>query len=174
MCVGGELFPLESYEKKFHRPDLVAKALRGEPIGDQPSLPTDRTPPKVGLEIHESAPESVTVNVTAAAGSSAASIVGVRVTVDGRDIAPKRGAGIVRKRVAEGKIVFLATVDFPPGKQNALVAALVTDDFGLQSDPAQLLVQQPVKSQPVPSTLYVLTWASADTKFSTQFGLLPR
>ena len=101
----------------------MAKALRGQPISDQPALPTDRTPPNVGLNIEEMVPQSVTVKVTATPGSPTAGIVGIRVTVDGRDIAPQRGAGIVRKRIADGKVAFLATVDFPPGKQDALVAA---------------------------------------------------
>ena len=109
------------------------------------------------MEIQESAPESVTMKVTASAGSESARITGVRLTVDGRDLAPKRGASIVRRRIAEGKIAFVATVDFPPGKQNALIAAMVTDDLGLQSDPVQLLVLRPVEAQPVPSKLYVLT-----------------
>jgi len=31
--VGDQLFPAEAYEKQFHRPDLVQKALRGESVG---------------------------------------------------------------------------------------------------------------------------------------------
>jgi len=155
--VGNQLFPLESYEKTFHRPDLVAKALRGMAIEGEPSLPTDRTPPKVGIEIEETSPDSVTVKVTATAGSESAGIVAVRVTVDGRDLPPNRGKSIIRKRAAEGKVAFRATVDFPPGKKNALIAAMVTDDYGLQSDPVQLFVDRPVKPEQVPNTLYVLT-----------------
>jgi len=155
--VGGELFPLESYEKQFHRPDLVAKALRGEPLGDVPSLPADRTPPKVGLQVEETARNSVTIRITAEAGSPKAAIVGIRVTVDGRDLPPKRGEGIVRRSVGQGKAAFRAVVDFPPGKPNALLAAMVTDALGLQSDPVLLLVERPAPPENVTSNLYVLT-----------------
>ena len=72
--VGNQLFPLESYEKTFHRPDLVIKALRGMAIEGEPSLPTDRTPPKVSIETEETSPDSVTVRVTATAGSEAAAV----------------------------------------------------------------------------------------------------
>ena len=67
--IDGRLFPLESYEKKFYRPDLVTRALDGQSIGDQPTLPVDRTPPQVSLEIEETRPESITVKVVATAGS---------------------------------------------------------------------------------------------------------
>lgn len=50
--VGEQLFPVEQYEAQFKRPDLVARALRGEPVGAElPSISSRRTPPVVTLEV---------------------------------------------------------------------------------------------------------------------------
>ncbi|NUQ63640.1 MAG: caspase family protein [Pirellulales bacterium] len=153
--ISGDLFPLELYEKTFHRPDLVGRAARGLPIDDQPVLP-QRTPPEVGLKIEAASDNSVTVSITATAGDPSGRIAMVRVTVDGREIAPQQAKSIVRERLTGRSAIFRATVDFPPGKEKALVSAVVSDDLGLRSAPACLQVQRPGTAEDVKHALYVL------------------
>jgi hypothetical protein len=154
--VGDKVFPVELYESRFGRPDLVARAFRGQDIGDQPAVPGDRTPPTVALELDEAQADSARVRATVTLGAANATIQSLRITVDGRDITAERAQAIARDRPQGRSVVYRATVDFPPGRDSALVAAKATDDFGLGSATAELRVQRPGAAPPVRSTLYVL------------------
>jgi WD40 repeat protein len=154
--IGEALFPLEQYERRFHRPDLVTQALRGEPLDEQPPVPAGRTPPRARIQMEDVTPEFVRVKVTAAGGSQDAKIAAIRITVDGRDLPPDQARNIVRRAGDDGTVEFEARVEFFPGRQKALVAAMVTDDFGLQSDPAPLVADRPGQTAWAPVQLYVL------------------
>jgi len=44
--LGDEIYPAERFEEQFKRPDLVARALRGEPLpANAPVLTTRKVPP---------------------------------------------------------------------------------------------------------------------------------
>jgi uncharacterized caspase-like protein len=72
---------------------------------------------------------------------------------------------LVRKRFEGRTATYRAVVDFPPGKQEATVAAVATDDAGLQSPLATARIQRPVKADSVRGTLYVLTVGISHYKF---------
>jgi hypothetical protein len=154
--VGNKVFPVELYEKRFGRPDLVARAFRGQDIGEQPAVPGDRTPPAVALELDEAQADSARIRATVTLGAANAAVDSLRLTVDGRDILAERARAVARDLPRGRSVVYRATVDFAPGRDSALVAAVATDDFGLRSEPAELRVQRPGAAPPVRSALYVL------------------
>ena len=154
--IANEVFPVELYEKRFHRPDLVARAVRGEKLENVPVIPGDHTPPRVTLQTEHVDRESVTVKAVATAGSSQAKVTSVRVLVDGRDIAPVKTEGLARENADGPTTVFRGKILFPPGKSTAVVAAIATDEFGLQSDPAVAQIVRPGSAEAVQRDLYLL------------------
>jgi len=150
------LYPLELYEQRFRRPDLVGRAVRGLPVGDEPPLPSDRTPPRVSLETEEASEQRVTVKATAEAGVESGRIVDVHWTVDGRPLSTRKTRDIVRVGSGEGRAVYRAMIDFPPGKATAVVAAVAVDDFGLSSPRARLTITCPSPPPAARGTLWVL------------------
>ncbi len=154
--LGKVLYALELYEQRFRRPDLVGRAMRGLPIGDQPPLPSDRTPPQVKLETEESSEQRAVVKATAEPSVASGRIVEVRWTVDGRPLSGQKTRDIVRVEAGEGRAVYRATIDFAPGKPSAVVAAVAVDDFGLSSPRAKLTVTCPNPAALPRATLWVL------------------
>jgi WD40 repeat protein len=163
--IGNQVFPLELYESRFFRPDLVMRALPGASVESEPPLPVDRTPPRVAIEIESTSPQSAAIQITAEAGSEKAAIASVRVTVDGRDMSSQRVRDLVRKRFEGRTAIYRAVVNFPAGKQDALVAAVASDDAGLQSHPATARIQRPVPAEAVRGGLYVLVVGVSRYKF---------
>lgn len=154
--VKGQRFPLELYEKRFHRPDLVAQALRGVALADEPELPADRIPPQVQLELERVSGDQAMVQAIARPGTDNAKIISIRLTVDGRDLATQRTRDLVRIRTEDRRAIFRATVDLPAGKQRSLITAVVADDFGLESLPSLLTVERTGKPQAAEGSLRVL------------------
>jgi hypothetical protein len=154
--LGTKLYALELYEQRFRRPDLVGRAMRGLPVGDEPPLPSDRTPPRVSLESEETSGQRVTVKATAEVGAESGRIVDVRWTVDGRPLSTLKTRDIVRVESGERRSVYRAIIDFPPGKASAVVAAVAIDDFGLASPRARLTVTCPAPAPAARGSLYVL------------------
>jgi hypothetical protein len=164
--IANEVFPVELYEKQFHRPDLVARAVRGERIENVPVIPGDHIPPRVTLQTESADRESVTLKAVATAGSPRARVQSVRVLVDGRDIAPAMAEGIARDNAEGPTTVFRCTVRFPPGKPTAVIAAIASDEFGLQSDPAVTQIVRPGPAEAVKRDLYVLSVGVSQYKVS--------
>ena len=154
--LGGKLYPLELYEQRFRRPDLVGRAMRGLPAGDQPPLPSDRTPPRVSLEAEEASGLRVTVKATAEAGGASGRIVDVRWTVDGRPLSTQKTRDLVRVENGDRRSVYRAMIDFPPGKAAAVVAAVAVDDLGLTSPRTRLTITCPSPPPAARGSLYVL------------------
>jgi hypothetical protein len=150
--IGGEVFPVELYENRFRRPDLVAKALRGEKILEKDVVPGTHKPPRLIIEVQKSEASQVTFEGLAETGSEDARIDSIRVFVDGRDLA----TNVERADKSEGRTVFSGQINFPPGKTRAVVAAVVTDEYGLKSLPAAMTIVRPGPATPVERTLYVL------------------
>ncbi|MFO0816352.1 MAG: caspase family protein [Pirellulales bacterium] len=163
--IGEQVFPLELYEKQFHRPDLVSRVLRGLPIDGQATVPADRTPPQVTVEVESQEGAETVVKVTARPGGPKASIADIRVLVGGRDLGPERKRNIVREQATGPVAVFRATVDVPPGRKEAAVAAVATDDLGLQSEPAFITVRRAGEIDPASRKLYVLAVGVSKYKF---------
>jgi WD40 repeat protein len=164
--IGNQVYPLGLYEAKFCRPDLITQALRGESIDDQQRVPADRTPPQVTIEVESTLERSATVQVTARPGAENGTVVSIRITVDGRDLSPERTRDLVRKKFEGHAVVYRTVVDFPPGKQEAVVAAVATDDVGLQSPVASTRIQRSAPAEAIPSTLYVLAVGVSRYKFA--------
>lgn len=164
--IGNQVYPLGLYEAKFCRPDLIARALQGGSIDDEQRVPSDRTPPQVTIEVESTVERSATVQVTARPGAENGTVVSVRVTIDGRDLSPERTRDLVRKKFDGKTMVYRTVVDFPPGKQEAVVAAVATDDVGLQSPVASTRIQRSTPVEAVPGTLYVLAVGVSRYKFA--------
>jgi WD40 repeat protein len=154
--VGEQLFPLELYEKRFDRPDLVSQAIRGGAISGQPSVPGGRTPPQVRLKVEQQTEEGVTVTAHAMAGGTEAKVVAVRFFVDGRDLPSQRTRDLVLVEQDAQTAVYRAVLAFPPGKPTASIDAVAVDDLGLESEPANLKVTRSIPPTRIPSTLHVL------------------
>jgi len=150
--IGGEVFPVELYENRFRRPDLVGKALRGEKILEKDVVPGAHKPPSLTIKVEKSEARHVTFEAQAEPGSEGTRIASIRVFLDGRDLATP----VEREDKGTGQTVFRGKVDFPPGKTRAVVAAVVTDAYGLKSLPAAMTIVRPGPATPVERTLYVL------------------
>lgn len=153
--LGTKLYALELYEQRFRRPDLVSRAMRGLPVADRP-LPPDRIPPRVSLQAEEAAAERVTVKAIAEPGAESGRIVDVHWTVDGRPLSTLKTRDIIRVEAGPRRSVYRATIDFPPGKATAVVAAVAVDDFGLFSPRARLTITSPKSAPAARGSLWVL------------------
>jgi hypothetical protein len=150
--IGGEVFPVELYENRFRRPDLVAKVLRGEKILEGDVVPGSHKPPSLTIRVEKSEARHISFEARAEAGSRGTRIASIRVFVDGRDLA----VPVEREDKGPDRALFRGKVDFPPGKTRAVVAAVVTDAYGLKSLPAAMSIVRPGPATPVERTLYVL------------------
>ena len=87
--VGEALYPVEQYARRFKRPDLVARALRGATLGGRlPVLTTESRPPRVTLNAaggkSEVQGDRLRVQIEAVPGTSERSIKRVELRVNGR------------------------------------------------------------------------------------------
>ena len=160
--IGGEVFPLELYQNRFHRPDLVSRALRGERLEQVEAISGAHKPPTLALAIGKTEAEYVILKATASPGSRAAHIQDVRIFVDGRDLTTVQESHITRGTASDRRMIFTAKVDFPPGKTRAVAAATVTDDFGLKSQPAVITIIRPGPATSVERRLFVLAVGVSD------------
>ena len=168
--IENEVFPLELYEKRFYRPDLVSLAVRGLTTDKTAAVPGSHKPPQVRLETEKVESDSVTIRATATAGSKEARVASLRVLVDGRDLAPEQAQGIAIEKAAGPQAIFRGKVNFPPGKATAVVAAVASDEFGLRSDPAVVQIVRPGPTEAVKRNLYVLTVGVSNYQ-NSQFNL---
>ena len=168
--IENEAFPLELYEKRFYRPDLVSLAVRGLTTDETAAVPGSHKPPRVRLETEKVESDSVTIRATATAGSKEARVASLRVLVDGRDLASEQAQGIAIEKAAGPQAIFRGKVNFPPGKATAVVAAVASDEFGLRSDPAVVQIVRAGPTEAVKRNLYVLAVGVSNYQ-NSQFNL---
>jgi hypothetical protein len=184
--VGDSLFPVEQYEGRFKRPDLVARALRGEEApADLPVISAKRTPPLVTLEIEggtvEVEGDSVKVRIVITPGAPEAAIKKVELRVNGRliDLQRAKSLTIASKSLTSASKGFVvvgqestvqrlegdasdnrlfvdATVALLPGEQEAKIIASVYDDQELRGDSQLVVLKRKATPTEVLSDLYVL------------------
>lgn len=152
--IAGQVFPLALYERPFHLPAEVARRLQGLPLGAPLEAANVIRPPIVELSSETETPDAVTVVGTAT--STAGRIVSARFYVDGRDLGEQEASSVTRTEAGDGKVGFRANVSFPPGKTKAVVAAMVTDETGVQSQPSVLTIVRPGPTTAVKRTLHLL------------------
>ena len=148
--IDGAVFPVELYENRFHRADLVSKILLGEKIEGLAAVPEKTKPPGAQLTLDKPEGRRVKFSVKATPDPSA-KIASVRVFIDGRDL--RTGT---RREDKGGSTFFHGELDFPPGKTIAVIAATATDDYGFQSVPDVVTLVLPGEAGRVERNLFVL------------------
>jgi WD40 repeat protein len=166
--VNGVLYPAERYLRRFRRPDLVRKALRGERIAAR-ALSNDDIPPAVRFTALKDGDlaQGDTLTVTVEARDDRA-VREVELLVNGRPLPPKaarpielggKPIGISSKegdpnhRLAQQ---FTFRVPLPVGAEEIRLRAVAYDTTDLGSDPVEVVLKR-VGAQPVPGRLYVLS-----------------
>jgi len=147
--LGDEIYPAERFEEQFKRPDLVARALRGEPLpANAPVLTTRKVPPMAQFLAPPdgSIVEGETVQVEVL-GMDDEKVTDIELFVNGRPISPaiRRGIAVVgEKPTDEGRYksvaTFRLTVPLPPGEERVQIRAIVYDNERLKSNPAEVIV----------------------------------
>ena len=153
--VGGEVFPVEAFRDAFYRPDLVDKALRGEPLDDVRALSTDDIPPRVTVitpeELDEVRSGQAAISVVARGPRK---IEGLEIYANGRRAQAALERGIVL--AARGLVMvardlpakhrttqtFGGTVPLPPGEPSVTLRFVAIDEAGLRSPAAEVTVLQ--------------------------------
>jgi len=157
--VGNEVYGVEQYEDQFHRPDLVAKSLRGEPLpAGIPTVSAEHVPPKVALAVIRDTESllanQVEVEVAVTCGSPEDEIADVAVSVDGRALWQERAKSVV-VYPREGRTErYRVSVPLPADKPQATISAVATTKAGLTSDPAIVVIRR-AQVQEAPSRLWV-------------------
>lgn len=163
--IGNELFPVEAYDRVFHRPSLVRKALRGEavPASDQQVqkfLAGQLIPPQVTFttprDRQEVTGNQVTVAVTATddrdVGSMELLVNGRLIAAKGEAVTPTIGsAGASAPRVQR---TYQFRIPLPPGERNITLKAIATNEDDLQGWGEVHIIRRDV--EPAPGDLHVL------------------
>jgi len=160
--VGGEVFPMEAFRDAFYRPDLVARALRGESLADERTMTTDDLPPGVMVLIPEDMSYaeggSVAVNLVA---HGFREIADIEIRANGRRVSADTEKGILltargimmtardpprRHRITKG---FSGTVPLPPGEARVPLQFVAIDSGGLRCAPDEIqsLLDQHVSAE---------------------------
>ncbi len=150
------LYPLEQFERRFHRPDILTRALAGRASQDTVSITSNEVPPSVLLKLEETRGEFAIVRAEARPGSSRAKILTVRIAVNGREVPVERLKAVVRERRSDDVLIYQAQVEFPPGRDSALVSAVAIDDLDLESLPARVTIARAKPDDAASGTLHVL------------------
>ncbi len=148
--VDGSLFPAERYMKRFRRPDLVRKALRGEKI-TAPGMSLSDVPPTarfVGLRDGQSVGGArLTITVEATGNRS---IARVELLLNGRPLSPleARPARVVKPApgypdpLRPSVTRFTYAVTLPKGRGEVRIRAIASDQQELSSEPAQVTLRR--------------------------------
>ncbi len=166
--IRGQLHPVEAFRENYHRPDLVAKALRGEPLTQVPVLTGEQVPPAVSIVEPAANAEAqggeVPVSIRA---TGAHSLAGVEIYVNGRRVSAETERGILlaaklievgAKDLPPGHVTaaeFRGVVALPPGERAVRLRVVAADEAGLRSRPAEVTVFQQ-QAVPAVGDLYVL------------------
>jgi len=184
--IGNQLYPVEQFSERFKRPELVARALRREPLQpDIQVISTRRTPPLVALEVkggrREVEGDTVPVRIAVTPGAPEAVIKRIELRVNGRliDVMRARDLTIASKSPAlaaraievagreetvqrleggeeDNRLYMDATITLLPGEEQASLVASAFDDQDLRGDSDIVIVRRRVSPKPAMSDLYVL------------------
>jgi uncharacterized caspase-like protein len=178
--VGDQFFPPESYEDRFRRPDLVAKALRGDTLpADATGNDTVHAPPEVAVTVEggsgvidgDQVPLRITVKPAPAARIKRVELIingrvadlqrtrdmtaqgaGGPLDFGGRDITVEPGAGAD----AAGTLVLRGSVPLLPGEDTAHLSAAATDSADLRGTSPQVTVRRRRASAETRPNLWLL------------------
>lgn len=165
--VGDQSYPAERYFRKYHRPDMVQQALRGESV-PQPELSEEDVPPAaffVGLKDGDTVTGD-TIQVTVDAGAQR-EIKEVELLVNGRPLPPaeSKAISVAQKAVEVGpgkvdtrfnvarKLTY--TVTLPAGASQITLRATAYNEADVGSDPVQIVIRR-AGSKSFKGDLYVL------------------
>lgn len=180
--VNGVLYPAERYMRRFHRPDLVRQALRGEKI-TEPEMTGGDIPPAagfVGLKDGDPVPgDPMTVTIEA---TDDRDVKEVEILVNGRPLPPEAAKPITapsrsilatsrpilapsKPILAPSKVVdpnhriakrFTFRIPIPQGAEEIRLRAIAYDDTDLGSDPVEIVLKR-AGVKPVAGNLYVVS-----------------
>lgn len=160
--LGDQVLPFDQFEGKYHRPDLVRRALRGEDISSAPPLTGRDLPPSLifsnreyGEEVTPDNRNQVTVTVKAA---GVRSLTRVEVTVNGRPLQGTVKAGIEKLDAAHPDVKtreFTMEIPVPANQPRLRVRAVAYDSDNLKSFPTELLLRV-AGAKETPGDLYLL------------------
>ena len=163
--IGDEVYPVELFEGKFYRPDLVARAIKGRAMpADVAIMTSEERPPSVRIEAATGVAvgDTVALRVRARPRTRGVEITGIQVFMNGRPLAAKLRGAIRRRSAlpaagsAPGEFIFDVKADLPPGEAEAVVSAIALDANGLKSLPATLSLSRTGPVASVEPDLYVL------------------
>jgi len=148
--LGEHLYPFDQFEAKFHRPDLVRKALAGEDISDARPLDGTQIPPNVTFASPKYGAEVTGDTVDALIETAGVyPIKRVDLSVNGRPLAAEVASALDLPQPNEKEHTFRVTVPLPPGESQVRLRAVAYDTELLRSRPAELFLRRAgVKPQP--------------------------
>ena len=131
--IKGEVYPVELFAGRFHRPDLVRRVLAGEDISTAPPLENTHIPPGVRFLTPEYGAEvtSATVDVTLEAGGRVP-IQRIELTVNGWPVSPDAMKPLDAPS-ADGMQKYAVQVRLPPGEPRVRLRAQAYDTALLKS-----------------------------------------
>lgn len=190
--INDQLYPADQFESTFHRPDLVAKALAGEPLpADAPVVNSAHTPPLVDLTTDAGAAElvgdRVKVRLVITPGAADAQIKRVELKLNGRavdlsraqDVAATGAGGATRSLsfgakdfdvvaatpTADKQVVVTGSVQLQAGDETARLLASAWDEQDLRGDSQVVEVKRKPAEVVRPPLLFLL--AVGVTKYQT-------
>jgi len=167
--VGKDVYPLEAFRDVFNRPDLVARALRGESLGDVRALTNQDVPPRVTilrpeantwvtgpmleLSVVAQGPRKVLGLEVYCNGRRAAVEVERAILMEARSIPMEARSIPMEAREPERRAhlgrVFNGLVPLPAGDQQVILRVVAVDEGGLRSRPAEVgVLRRDVPSAP--------------------------
>lgn len=156
--VGDDLFPAESFQARYYRPDMVQQALAGKAVAPAPTTDAPAYPPLVRFVAPQDraqvAGETVDVRLRA---TSASAVTGITFFVNGARVDAKvaEAASTPADDGAKGTMLrlppsahglartFTASLPLPPGSPMVRIQAVATDDRGLQSPLEGIVLTRP-------------------------------
>jgi WD40 repeat protein len=165
--VGGTLFPAERFFRRFHRPDLVRKALRGERLS-APALRADDIPPAARFaRLKDGDPVGGDTTLVTVEVQGLHTPKEVELLINGRPLPPENARPIElggKPIELGGKPLdpsyrlarqFTFRVPLPKGDPQVHLRAVAYDEADLGSDPVEVVLRN-AAATPVTGRLYVL------------------
>ena len=162
--IGDQIFPFDQFSERFHRPDLVRKALAGEDISNAKPLDASQIPPNVGFVSPRYGAEvqgdQVEVELQAAGKYP---ITRLEVSVNGQPLPAGLAQSLRVANPGEVRRTFRITVPLPPNEPRVRLRAVAYDTELLKSRPDELALFRPGVKQSV-GRLHVLAVGVNDYK----------
>lgn len=155
--LGNRLYPFDQFSEKFHRPDLVRRALAGEDISDAPPLDGTQIPPNILFASPEYGDEVTGDEVEVAIEVAGVyPIKRVDVSVNGRPAPIEVAKALEVADPTEKLRTFRVSVPLPPNEPSVRLRAVAYDTELLKSRPAELFLRRKGIEQK-PGKLFVLS-----------------